>query len=200
MQFHSIKTDLKLLPPFPQKFSPSQVSLYSVITSKATIHLLEEYCQDLADSLLSWTVSKYKTHFTILVSSHFFWFCFLNSYSSLRHFWLRNCIHTIQTNTNHEELLSAFNYMLISHPHCDFQFPQTVGKSLNHISQIFLKFFILYLSDSWQMYLSLNISQTDCFLRHWYMYSDLTHFRCDYTILIANNHSPCPTVSHIFFK
>lgn len=132
--------DLKLLPSFPQKFSPSQVSLYSVITSKATIHLLEKYCQDSADSLLSWTVSKYKTHFTILVSSHFFWFCFLNSYSSLRHFWLRNCIHTIQTNTNHEGILSAFNYMLISHPHCDFQFPQTVGKSSNHIFKYFRNF------------------------------------------------------------
>lgn len=161
--------DLKLLPSLPQKFSPSQVSLYSVITSKATIHLLEKYCQDLANSLLSWTVSKYKTHFTILVSSHFFWFCFLSSYSFLRHLQLRNCIRTIQTNINHKELLCAFNYMSISHPHCDFQFPQTVGRSSNHISQIFSNFFIPWPSHIWQMYLSLlNISQTDwVFLHRW---------------------------------
>lgn len=120
VQFHSIKLDLKLSPPSPQKFSPPQISLYCVITSKATlktIHFLDKYFQHLSDSLLSWTVSIYKTHFPILVSSHFFWFCSLSSYSSLRYFLLRNCIHTIETNLNHKELLHAFNYMLISHPH-----------------------------------------------------------------------------------
>lgn len=132
--------DLKLSPSFPQKYSPPQISLYCVITSKATlktIHFLEQHCQDLSDSLLSWTVLIYKTHFPILVSSHLFWFCCLSSYSS-QIFLTQNCIHIIQTSSNHKELL----HLLISYPHCDWlPFSWKCRKVLQpHLSSIFKNF------------------------------------------------------------